>query len=526
MGIIRSLQTRGYGKPPLQRYQQNDPNPPIVGSYWSTSLTGIWEDRPWYQLVDANRGWVYTAIDKIAKSIAMIPLELFVYRNKVGKKIDSPGFKAELKSFRHVGHKKQFLKDMNLDEEPVLDHPFLDLIHKPNNYFTRFDFWYHTMVRLELGGICNWLLIKDKLGVPRIVHTLPLTKFARLRPKVSVHAELEGWHYEDGEVFIDFAPEDMVSIRYAHAASPWQGYGALQAQTFAYDIDLFLSEQQRAFFKNGASLGLLLGTDQQLGDKQVKQLQREIQDQYTGAMKAGGTLITHSGLKAQKMGTTARDSSIKDISDLSREKILTAFDLSDGAVGLVHDVNRANMEGLRENFVMDCLKPKTMLIEESLEQFLLPQYDPALTLEFALPFMGNEEFRLSEITSHLKSGYTSINEERQKDGLDPVDWGEKPFIPTTVQQWTGEKEQPAVSAPGGDGSDLPIEEGDDSYAESMKAEEITEEPHDEKDLHIHEINDLEMEELRQVVNPIIERVIDEGKRIFNKYHNGECQYQK
>jgi hypothetical protein len=258
----------------------------------------------------------------------------------------------------------------------------------------------------------------------------------------------------------------------------------------------------------------MLSTDQSLPDKVIKQLNREIKDQYTGAMKSGETLITHSGLKPFKTGTTGRDAAVKDVGDYAREKVLTAFDLSDGAVGMVHDVNRANMEGLREQFVMDCLKPKCMLIEESLEQFLLPQYDPSLTLEFDLPFLGNEEFRLNEITQHLKTGYTVINEERAKDGLEPRDWGNKPWMPTNVQQvsdeagdggqaadepddTTGMEEGPVGDKPEGDG------EGETPPGTSLP----------EKHGHHHSLKDSAI----QMVDRIIGRLRKERPELDGQY---------
>jgi hypothetical protein len=481
MGIIDRLQQRQtppkqarYPRPPSPDLVKLGINPTLVGSYYTTSLSGVWEDRPWYQLVDANKGWVYTAVDKIAKSIAMIPLKLFVYRNSTGKKVMDPKFKVELKSFKTAGAKEQFLRGQNLIEESITDHPFLDLIHKPNTYLTRFYLWYDTMIRLELGGICGWLLLRDKLGVPREIHTLPLTKFARLRARVTREAVLEGWHYEDGEVFVDFQTEDLIVMRYAHAASPWQGYGALQSQTFAYDIDLFASEQQRSFFRNGAALGQILSTDQKLTPDQRYEIQRQIEDQYTGAMKAGGTLVTHSGIKPVGKGTVpGRDSSIKDIFEIAREKILPAFDMSDGSVGLVHDVNRANMDGIREQFIMDCVQPKTMLIEEAIEEFMLPQYDPSLTLEFDLPYIGNQEFDLKKRESNLKTGYSTINEERVSDGKSIVPWGDKPWFQLNMAQVGSEPPKP----PGGGGEDRDQEDGtEEDEEEGAKPKEFKIDP--------------------------------------------------
>ena len=51
---------------------------------------GIGPERSYSQLCESYRSWVYTAIDKIGKTVAMQPLRLFVLRGKGGQKILNP----------------------------------------------------------------------------------------------------------------------------------------------------------------------------------------------------------------------------------------------------------------------------------------------------------------------------------------------------------------------------------------------------------------------------------------------------
>lgn len=60
----------------------------IVSAYYtSTGSGGVVPEREYWQLVDAYKSWVYTCIDKIAKSIAMLGFKLFIYRSKQTGKI-------------------------------------------------------------------------------------------------------------------------------------------------------------------------------------------------------------------------------------------------------------------------------------------------------------------------------------------------------------------------------------------------------------------------------------------------------
>lgn len=223
-------------------------------------------------------------------------------------------------------------------------------------------------------------------------------------------------------------------MRYPHPASPFQGMSPLMAQTYPYDIDLFLMQQQRGFFEHGAMPGLHLTTEQKLPKEVVKELREQINEQFAGAIRSGETLITHSGLKADKLGQTGREAMVDQIARFSRDKLITSYDLSPGKVGLVEDVNRANMEALNETFIQECLRPKCMMIEEVLETFLLPIYDEGLTCDFELPDYGDKNFKLLERQANLNTMYSSINEERGKEGKEPVPWGDQPWVPFTMTQ--------------------------------------------------------------------------------------------
>ena len=401
---------------------------PIVGAYYTNVGAGVTPEKEYWQLVEAYKSWVYTCIDKLGKSIAMIPLKLFVYRSKqTGKIIRDVQWKANYRMLERDEDRKYFLKDLNLEREELTEHPFLELISRPNKFMTRFTLWYNTMIRLELSGLCGWLKLRDNLNVTRQIFPLPLTKWATLRAKVTSVADLDYWEYRDGNIYQKFTPEQVFPMIYPHPASPFQGMSPLMAQTYPYDIDLFLMQQQKSFFEHGATPGLHLTTDQNLHKDQVDELKATIHEQYTGSLKAGDTLITHSGLKASAIGQTARQSMIDEVGRFARDKLITAFDLSPAKVGLVEDVNRANMAGLDRTFIHECMRPKCMLMEESIEAFFLPDYDQGLTCDFELPSTEDQEYELRAMETRIRTKVTVINQERENLGMEPVDWGDRPW---------------------------------------------------------------------------------------------------
>jgi phage portal protein BeeE len=482
----------------------------IIGSYM-TNVYGLplLPEKNYAQLVDAYKSWVYTCIDKIGKSVAMIPLKLYVYRKKgTNTKVTDMSWRQDYKC-ADKREKRYILKQLDYEREEITDHIFLDLIRKPNSFMTRFMLWYESMIRLELGGFCGWYIPPNKLGLPSEIWPLPLTKNAIIRPKVSSDLQLEYWDYQDGDVRRQFPPNDVLPIKYPNPASPFHSMSPLMAQTYPYDIDLFLMQQQRGLLANMAVPGLHLTTDQKLVKDQIDELKALIEEQYVGPTRTGKTLITHSGLKAEKLGQTGREMVIQEVARGAREKLITSYDLSEGKLGLVRDVNRANMEALNETFINECLRPKCMMIEEILEVFLLPRYDDGLTCDFELPDFEDKQFKLAERKQNLDTAFTSINEERMAEGKEPVEWGDMPFVPFGSVQWGTPPPAPPTPPP--------------SSSEDDKDKEKEKEKEKEKDgkslnpdYWNEDRKEIAWKQFNQDVDKYIPLVLDPLKAYFNQ----------
>jgi HK97 family phage portal protein len=420
----------------------------LIATFNRSSGIPFTKEWSYQKLVDSYKSWVYTSVDKIAKSVAMIPLHLYVYRRS-GKKICDPSFRLTAKEMKAKGELNYYLKQVGVEREQIFEHTFLTLINRPNPIMTRFTLWYETIVRLEIGGSCGWYLPMNGLRLPGRIWPLPLTKTASLKPRVEPTMDITAWEYRDGSVTEIFLPEEVILHKYPHPAGPFQGMSPLMAQTYPYEIDEFLMQQQKALFENMAVLGHNLTTDQNLSTEQVKEL-KEMLREYAGTHQSGQSMVLHSGLKVDKMGMTTREAMINVVAQFAREKLITSFDLSEGKLGLVRDVNRANMEALNETYVAECLRPKTMLIEENLESFLLPRYDEGLTCDFDLPDVQDKEFKLKERESNLTNLLTTINEERTRMGLEDKPWGDVPFVPFSLAPY-GVEPKP-LPTDGGDGN--------------------------------------------------------------------------
>lgn len=413
----------------------------------TTTPSGISPDKTYKELVDAYTSWAYVSIDKISKTVASLHLKLYIYRNNQGKKIiNSSGLKIHLKQYS-PSDQKLYLKSKGIKKEEVLDHPYYDLIKNPNNIMSRFALWYETMTRLELFGLCAWYLVKGPFGLPARIWPLPLTKNAEIKPVVSTKLEILRWNYKDGDINVNFRPDEIIAIKYPHPASPFKWYSPLLAMKYPYDIDSYLMQTQNALLQNKGIPGITLQTKSELTREQVNQIRDQVNEQLGGVTKRGKTFILHSGFEKVNTPWSPTEAGYDKMEEYARQKLLGGFDLTEEIVGIVKNANRATMEVINSMYINDCIKPKVMILEEIQEAFLLPLYDLGLTLDFDLPDHSDKDLKLKERQINLQTGYTIINEEREKEGKPPVPWGNEPWFPMGLMQpgmMTSQKQEQKV----------------------------------------------------------------------------------
>jgi phage portal protein BeeE len=401
----------------------------LISAVMTSMSTGVAPEKSWAQLSGSYKSWVYSSIDKIGKTVAMQPLRLFILRGKDGKKIlDPSGLVSQTKQIGTAGERTYALKQLGAEKHEISSHPFLDCLRHPNSIMSRMSLWYETIMRMELGGLCGWYLPKNGLGLPGEIWPLPLTKTAELTAVPLPTMGIKEWSYRDGPVVKTFQPDEILAIKYPNPSSPYLGFSPLMAQTYPYDIEQYLMQQQRALFQNKGIPGIHFHTEQNLGPEQAKDIRDQIREQFGQAVQSGRPLVTHSGLAAEKTGWSNRDSLMTDVAKWAREKMITSYDLSEAKLGLEVPSNRANMEVLDETFVKECIAPKCALIEEQINTFLLPRYDSGLFVEFDLPDAGDHALELTERELNLRNFVTTINEERARKAKDPVPWGDRPWF--------------------------------------------------------------------------------------------------
>lgn len=397
------------------------------------SPQGQAHDVTYQSLVDTYKNWVYTCVNKIAYAIAVLPFELYSYKQG-SKRLDGYIVKAMLHGMRTKQEQDFYLRQKGIEKEQVLEHPFLDVYNKPNFFDTRFTFTMNLVLRLETAGYCGVYMPKNSLGLPGELWCLPLMRTGDLRPVASTTNIISGYIYTDGSMKTLFDPSEIVYIKYPSLVSPFEGMSPIKAQLYPYNIDNYILVQQDAIFKNKSTFGNVFTTEQKLQKAQVTELKSLLQSQYSGAVRTGKPIFLHSGLKLDngKLGNNG-DPIFKDVADYVKNKVVTGYNLTIPKL-TGESANRSALDALDKTFIDDCIRPKTMLIEEYFERFVLPLYDSSLTLDFILPKNSQRDLDIQEKHNDLVDSVITINEARADQNRGPVPWGDSPWIPFSLSQ--------------------------------------------------------------------------------------------
>ena len=406
-----------------QAEQQSDKELPFVHLFGHEKTYGKPPPRQFRKMVAEYHSWAYACAQKNGFSVAKTDLKLFKERN-------------------------------NDELEEVKKHPFLDLLKSVNPHSNKFQMMAVTQIFLELTGNAYWWMPKGRLGIPAMIWNLPSHWMSVVPDKQKFIAGYVLQVPGSGKK-IPFDEEEIVHFKFPEIFSMYYGDSPLYAASYGVDLNNEMRTWEINYFKNNAQPAGILTTEQSMNADQYKRLREEWNRKYKGSSKSGKMAILEGGLKYSQVGSSLDKMKVKDISKDQRDEILAMFGVPASKLGLVEDVNRANAEANDLTYQKETIVPRLALLEEKINEKIMPLYDVGLIAKFDNPVPEDREFRLQEKEVNIRSGFSSIDEEREKEGLDPYNLPEtsSPLIPFSVTPAGQPKAEPTDPFGGGDDED-------------------------------------------------------------------------
>ena len=410
---------------------------------------GGWDVLPWQtgkpyypdvshkELVKRYCSWVYACAQKNAISCAQIPLRLYAAK-PARKRLKTlfPTRKVEAEQLKYLAKSpstQNYVRKADEVEE-VLEHPFLELLKVVNEFTNQFDLLEIMFLFQELVGNAFWYILRDnKLGMPTELYPL-LSQNVRII--VDKNTGIARYEYVITEADIHRIPlENMVQFKAISPLNAYWGLGPLQACVVAADLSINMNLYETTLFKNRAQPDMALILPEEAGtpkEDEIKRLSKQWYQRHGGTKKAGKLAVLSGGAKLETVSLTPKEMAFLQGRKATREEIAAIFGVPLSLL-TTDSVNRANAETGEYSYMKNTVLPRIRRAEQKMNEKLLPMYDEQVFCAFDNPVPEDKEHRLNEIKARLTSGMTSINEERQQDGLDEVEWGKEPLLPMNIR---------------------------------------------------------------------------------------------
>lgn len=302
--------------------------------------------------------------------------------------------------------------------DPIMEHPFIDVINNVNPFSNRFELMTITQINLELTGNAYWWIPKNRLGVPYMIWNIP-SHWVTIVP--SPEEFISGYvvHVPKRGEKIPFPEDEIIHFKFPTPFDIFYGSSPTLAGAHAIDLNLEIKKWGINYFLNNAQPSGVLTTKDSLSPEGYKRLRREWNRKYQGSGNAGKMAILEDGLTFQQIGSSIKDARFDVVNKDIRNEILAMYGVPASKLGLVEDVNRANADANDYTYQKDTIQPRLTLIEEKLNEKFIPIYDKNLVCKFENPVPEDKEFMLLEREKNITTGFSSIDDERKKAGLEP-----------------------------------------------------------------------------------------------------------
>lgn len=358
------------------------------------SLTGSGPDDVKNMQKYGEVGTLFSTVNLLASATAQVKWHLFQHSDGRGR-ISSPDPRRE-----------------------VTSHAALDLINHPNNFMPWQVFSETFQQHLDLTGKCFWVIQRSPIA------DIPLGMWPvrpdRMTPVPDADQFLLGWVYTGPNAEqIPLRVQDVIWLRYPDPMDPYGGIGPVQAILTSLEASKYVDEYNRNFFKNSAEPGGIVQIDKRLTDDEFDELTERWAEQHQGVNRAHRVAFLEQGATWVNRQYTMKDMEFSTLRTMGRDIVYEAFGVGKALLGVVDDVNRANIEGSEYIFAKYRLVSRLERIKGALNEQLLPLFGSAgkgVEFDYENPVPADWQADATTMEAQSKAVLALI-----EAGFDPLD---------------------------------------------------------------------------------------------------------
>ena len=367
--------------------------------------------------------------------------------------------------------------------EPVgSEHPVQQMLDRMNRWWTAADIIYGTEANLSLWGESFWHIDKETDPQNPTVWLLRPDQM-QIIPDRSGDEYILGFKYATSPGhFIAFEPDEIVWFRRYNPMSEFTGASPIAPGRASFDTGIEATLFNRNFYINGATPSEIIFTvNQPVSQEEYEEFIKKLNDRHSGTKNAHKPIVWDltQGAEPKSLGLNQKDMEFSQSLRWTTEEAARVFGVMPPLMMDTTATTLDNVKQARIEFYQSTVMNEWRFIERELNELLLTILGidtENLSIRFASEEVPSvQEARNEErgrLLAQTKDGTLTINEFRELEGLDPVEWGDVWWAPANLipvadsEGFIAPVAEP-VEDPDLDEDPDPDEDPDDTLEESM-----------------------------------------------------------
>lgn len=321
------------------------------------------------------------------------------------------------------------------NETIIKNHPFLQIMRKPNPDWSKFQFLEMHFTFMKLCGESFWYIAKgEKTGIPREFYLLRPDLMQVIIDPTSPVGAVGSYvlRMRNGQSQA-FKKEEILHFKMPNPENAYRGKGPVQAGGVYIETEKYSSKWKLFSVYNSGRPSGIVSIGGKMTDPQFKIFKKEFNNQINGVENTGKTLFIKGAddLKYEKLSMDLNEVALRALRDLSLEDIMIMFRVNKTILGISDDVNRANADANRNVFAQNLIIPELDRFVDHLDAFFIDTFGEDVTVTYKDPRKKTDAEIDDSITKNLYKTMT-VNEARELRGMDKIKGGDVLYVPVNL----------------------------------------------------------------------------------------------
>lgn len=290
--------------------------------------------------------------------------------------------------------------------EPVLNHPLMDVLTRPNPLQDQQQLFMCTALWLAVRGECFWVMTDDDGGpiapgdVPARIYPIGPDPFSPVLERITT-GDLVGWDVtlprwmpgDRSTSTVTLESHEVVHFKFSNPADILRGMAPLTSAAGAIERDLMIGVHNRSLLANEAVPHGVVYSDIMMSKEKEDELRTKWNERHKGEDNAGRTTFLTGGLKYLPIAFSPKDMQYIEQSKMDREEVLAVMGVPPSILGLTEFTNYATAMSQARRFWDNRVLPLIHCIEGALDASTMLFKEPDST--FVMADLSNvEELRV------------------------------------------------------------------------------------------------------------------------------------